>query len=52
MHTNEVILHGENVKTTWDASYRYCIVKKAIRNESIAGGGTLRTKLHTAFPRR
>ena len=38
MHTNEVIWHGENVKTRWDASYRYCIARKVICNEFTAGG--------------
>ena len=33
MHANEVIWHGENVKTRWDASYRYCIVRNVIHND-------------------
>ena len=33
-----MLWHAENVKTTWDASYQCCIVRKVIRKESTAGG--------------
>ena len=38
MHVDEVLWHGEDGGTAWETSHRFCIMRKAIRREVVAGG--------------
>ena len=38
VHANEVLWHGENGGTTWEASHQCCIMRKVIHKEVGAGG--------------
>ena len=38
MHVDEVLKHGENGGTTWQASHRWCKMRKVICKEVGAGG--------------
>ena len=38
MHVDEVLCHGENGGTTWETSYRGCLMRKVVSKAVTAGG--------------